>query len=109
MVVPAKVAAFLRKDGCKIVTICYIFNAPGAYMTKLTPPHQTPPGASKNGSQRVSLGTFGQSQNGDSKLQGGRLSKLSSVVNTDFGRMKGTNRRIFLLKKILVCVLGVLK
>ena len=68
-------------------------------MTKLTPPHQTPPGASKNGSQRVSLGTFGQSQNGDSKLQGGRLSKLSSVVNTDFGRMKGTNRRIFLLKK----------
>ena len=83
----------------KIITICYIFNAPGAYMTKLMPPHQTPPGASKNGSQRVSLGTFGQSQNGDSKLQGGRLSKLSSVVNTDFGRMKGTNRRIFLLKK----------
>ena len=59
------------RDFFTFITICYVFNAPGAYMTKLTPPHQTPPGASKNGSQRVSLGTFVQSENGVSKLQGG--------------------------------------
>ena len=56
---------------------------PGAYMTKSTP------------------GYF--------KASGGRLSKLSSVANTDFGRMKGRNRRIVLIKKTLVCVVGVLK
>ena len=78
-------------------------------MTKLTPPPQTPQGASNFGSQRVSLGTFGQSQNDLSKLWRGRFSKLSSVVNTEFGRMKGRNRRILLVKKILVCVVGVLK
>ena len=42
-------------------------------------------------------------------LQGGRLSKLPSVVNTDFGRTKGRNYRILVVKKNTCLCSGVLK
>ena len=72
-------------------TIRCIIDAPGASITKLTPPLKRPRGRKFSAVRGYFLVLSVRVRTLFSRFRGGRLSNLPSIVNTDFGRMKGRN------------------
>ena len=72
-------------------TIRCIIDAPGASITKLTSPLKCLRGRKFSAVRGYFLVLSVRVRTLFPSFRGGRLSNLPSIVNTDFGRMKGRN------------------